>query len=349
MVSPKPFEAVDLAKRIVMLYVDAELRIMRITSRNIARGIAQPQWAVIQAGRLAVVRSQMQTLVAQLERQSSAQLTAVVTEAYQRGNIQALAQIAGVDIPTIVSGQKVTALVREAHTKLGSTHFAILRQTEDVYRSVVARASAQSVVGVETRRKVAQQALNQFANRGVTGFVDRAGRSWDLPSYAEMATRTTTARASIQGHTDRLQSNGYDLVIVSAHWESCDRCDPFEGQTLSLSRAPGYTSLGEAISAGLYHPNCKHSHAAYVSGMTRPNTPPVDYEDRQARYEATQDQRYNERGIRQWKRREAVAITDQERARAHAKVREWQARQKEHVDSWNLRRKYERESITSAR
>ncbi|WP_368661496.1 phage minor capsid protein [Streptomyces sp. NA04227] len=51
--------------------------------------------------------------------------------------------------------------------------------------------------------------------RGINGFVDKAGRNWDMAAYAEMAVRSVTARAAIEGHIDALAKIRGGLVIVS--------------------------------------------------------------------------------------------------------------------------------------
>jgi len=56
--------------------------------------------------------------------------------------------------------------------------------------------------------------------------------------------------------------------------------------------------------------------------------------------------RRGERGVREWKRAQAAALDDAARAKAGAKVREWQKRLKDHIDKNDLKRLPYRESIT---
>jgi hypothetical protein len=244
----------------------------------------------------------------------------------------------------------------------------------DVYRAITSRASTSTLLGALTRRQASQRALDQFANRGITGFVDKAGRSWDMATYAEMAVRSVTARAAIEGHVDALGEIGVGLVIVSDAPLECDLCRKWEGETLTLSGQSGpHTvqaehatettgrllrrpriipvhvagSLVEARAAGLFHPNCRHSLAAYIPGVT---TRPPHHPTPGTTYEDTQRQREIERHIRRWKRRQAAAMDDAARRIAGAKVREWQKAQREHVAAHeHLRRKPQREQISAAR
>jgi L-ascorbate metabolism protein UlaG (beta-lactamase superfamily) len=66
-------------------------------------------------------------------------------------------------------------------------------------------------------------------------------------------------------------------------------------------------------------------------------------------YELRQQQRYMERQIRHWKRREAAAITPEDKAKATAKVRQWQGSMRQFIDDTGRLRQRQRESITRAR
>jgi hypothetical protein len=60
-------------------------------------------------------------------------------------------------------------------------------------------------------------------------------------------------------------------------------------------------------------------------------------------YEATQRQRDIERHIRSWKRRQAAALDDVTKAKAGAKVKQWQAELRRHLAAEGLTRSRQRE------
>jgi len=82
-----------------------------------------------------------------------------------------------------------------------------------------------------------------------------------------------------------------------------------------------------------------------VEGLTT-KPKPVDSTDN---YQERQQQRYNERQIRKWKRREVAAMTDDEAKKAKGYIRKWQGKQRKLLEGTGRYRKYERESITQAR
>ena len=218
----------------------------------------------------------------------------------------------------------LAALTRDLAGRLAAADLRILRATDDVFRQVIARVTAQGLAGEYTRRQAAQAALNLFSGRGITGFVDAAGRQWNLASYAEMACRTAANGAARQGTFDRMRAAGRDLAVIGGSSSGCELCSDWEGEVVSLDGVtPGYPTLAEAEGAGLFHPNCTHQPYPYVPGLTQ--TSGIARSDA-GTYEARQQQRYLERGIRAWKTRQAVALDDAAARAAQAKVREWQAR-----------------------
>jgi len=356
-ISPATGERV--AVYIARIYADAEQDVMQILAREIRKDEPDKdieQWAESKLRDLQNVRSEIrQNVVNNLEREIPPELEDRLEDIYKRGQGSAVADLRRVldedDIDvtegfTRANRRTVEALAKETVEKTSAANMRILRSVNDQYRRIVSEATEKVATGVATRQQASQQALNKFANRGVTGFVDQAGRNWDIQSYAEMSVRSASGRAAIQGQKDRLQENDRDLVIVSDHAEECELCRPWEGKVLSISGEHNtFPPLSQAEEEGLFHPNCAHSLGAYIHNLTEPPDPestPDEYEDRQ-------QQRYLERGIRKWKRRKAAGMTEDEQEKAQSKVREWQGRLADFIEQTDRRRKYEREQLDRAR
>jgi hypothetical protein len=265
----------------------------------------------------------------------------------------------------IPGGHALARLTTSLVTRLSGTHLPILRWTEDAYRSVIAETAAPgALAGLDTRRMASQRAWNRLLDRGITGFMDTRGRGWNLASYVEMATRTSVAHAAVEGHLDRLGAAGLDIVMVSNAPQECERCRPWEGRLLTRGGPGGRRSVviddpldvdrtatvevagavDEAITAGLLHPNCRHSINAYIHGVTRVPTNTEDPEGDAAR----QRLRALERRVRRLKVRQAGALTPKSGREIGAEVRATQAEIREHVTATRhlgIRRKSERERI----
>ncbi|WP_309029124.1 phage minor capsid protein [Streptomyces alfalfae] len=375
-----PAMAEDLAREVARLYEDAETALLERLAKALAAGIDSPRWAELKLAAVGNLREAVEHVSEALQQDADGAVRRALVEAYTRGRQAAVAELGALDIgrelvarETLPNAPAVDRLAASLATDTRPLYQRITRAVVDVFQRVVGRASGGVLLGTVTRRQASQRALNAFAQRGITGFVDNAGRSWDMATYAEMAVRSVTARAAIEGHTDALAEIGVGLVIVSDAPLECPLCAQWEGEVLELVGeagphtviaehaiqprrllAPPRTvavhvagSLVEARAKGLFHPNCRHSLAAYLPGVTKrpPHhpTPGTTYED-------TQRQREIERHIRRWKRVTAAAMNEDARRKANAKVRAWQAAQREHVAAHeHLRRKPAREQITQAR
>ncbi|MBT2505149.1 capsid protein [Streptomyces sp. ISL-98] len=375
-----PAMAEDLAAKVRELYEDAEYALLGHLTRALAEDIDSPRWAELKLAAVGNLREAVETIAEALQQDANGAIAEALIEAYGRGRQAAVAELGALDIGRELAARRAlpnaSAVDRLAASYAEDTrplYQRITRAVVDTYRSVVARASASTLLGGLTRRQASQRALDQFSHRGVTGFVDSSGRSWELASYAEMAVRSVTARAAIEGHIDALAEIRVGLVIVSDAPLECPLCARWEGEILTLGPesgphtiraehsvqpsqllAPTRTvavhvagSLLEARAAGLFHPNCRHSLSAYLPGVT---TRPPHHATPGTTYEDTQRQREIERHIRRWKRRQAVALDKQARRQAGVKVRAWQAVMRSHVAAHDdLRRKPAREQIGSAR
>lgn len=374
-----PAMAEDLATEVRRLYDDAEAALLERLAAALEADIDSPLWAQLKAASIGDLRQAIERVADALQQDADGKIREALVTAYNRGRQAAVAELGALDIGRELQARRILpnapAVDRLAASMANDTrplYTRITRAVVDVYRRITGRASGNVLLGGLTRRQASQRALNQFADRGITGFVDSAGRNWDMASYAEMAVRSVTARAAIEGHIDVLGEMGVGLVIVSDAPLECPLCAPWEGEVLSLGGpdgphtiraahtiqpsglfAPTATvavhvagSLTEARAAGLFHPNCRHSLSAYLPGVT---TRPPHHPTPGTTYEDTQRQREIERHIRRWKRTQAAAMDDTARRRAGAYVRKWQAAQRAHVAAHDdLRRKSAREQIDRA-
>lgn len=397
--------AESLARQLTDLYRDLETQLAHDIARRLRAGVEQPDWAARKLAALGTLRAYGQRVIARLETRTAQRVEQLLVLAYIRGGragldelfrlgridrptwIERLARLVGLgklfarrdrrriaaaaaelaDVRRALPGVDALQQLAFAHVSLlRGTHLRILRWQQDVYRETVAQASAPALLGMQTRLQLAQTVWDRLLAQGVTGFVDRAGRNWELASYVEMATRTVLAQAATQAHLDQLQAQGVGLVIVSDAPQECALCRPWEGKVLAIAGPPGPRTVqaehgihdgvmvdvhiagtvAEAIAAGLMHPNCRHSLSAYLPGVTKPKTHTADPDGDQAR----QRQRAIERQIRRWKLRADAALTPAAAKSAQAKVRAWQARLREHLAAHpELRRQPPREQIGAAR
>ncbi|MEV5710166.1 phage minor capsid protein [Actinoallomurus sp. NPDC052274] len=242
------------------------------------------------------------------------------------------------------------------------------RATEDVFkRAVAAVMTPRPGISEDQRLKNAQRVLDDLTSRGITAYVDRAGRHWELASYVEMATRTAVSRTLVNIQLTAYTGLGHDAVlVVSRTLEApCPRCRPYDGAVLSITGktagqritvtpwdAPARTervvaTLHEAMARGLLHPNCRHTLVPYADGQVM--TPADLQPPPAAEYEAEQRQRALERRVRAARRRQAVAVHPGEQTRAKRRVAAAQRAAREHAATHGIPRRLRRERIDVAR
>lgn len=348
-----------ISRGAVDLYRNAERAILDEVTRRLAAGQDAPDWAVTRIGALASLRTAVERILALVADESAERLRELLARAYRTGQGIATRDLPAQLLPrdpdaagaaraagTVPRIAVVENLAAALIADVGEKHSNVLRHVLDVYRLVIAQATGVSVAGGMTRRQASQWAYARFVDQGVISFVDSGGRRWRLSSYVEMAVRTVTQRAAVQGQTDRLTTLGVDTVIVSDSPRECPRCRPWEGKVLSISggvrgrvQLPSAVGEGtvavdiagtvdEARAAGLQHPNCTHSLRAYLPGATRRPARPTP---NPKGYEAKERQRAIERQIRKWKERQAAALTPEAASGAAAKVRAWQTEMRAHL------------------
>lgn len=345
------------------VYKDAERSLLDSVTEETRAVVDSPadQAAARHAEGVRNVTGRAESTARGLERGSAARLDRVLAAAADEGSDAAIG-----DLGRITGGGRtqyadrfnrgaVDRLAVSTADRMTGAHRSILRTTPDAFREVTSRVMAGNLIGTQTGREVAQRAVWALQDRGMTGFIDRAGRRWSLTAYAEMATRTASARAKVEAQLDRLRGAGHELVIVGHTGQSCDYCAPWENQVLTIDGPDGagvirvehaiedgvYVdvrvggSVEEARRAGFMHPNCGHSLSLYQAGLTEPARPDSgrDLDDEHELYEASQRQREIERAIRKWKGREAGAFDPGSASIARRQVRAWQTKMREHLDA----------------
>lgn len=160
----------------------------------------------------------------------------------------------------------------EAHATVYSTlSSALIGRTEP---DVLRRVGLEQTGLVQAAGRGVFRAVPDFVEalrrEGVTAFVDKAGRNWNLHTYAGMALRTTSRQAEVVSVLTR--DDGWDLYKISRHGTTCRLCAGFEGRVYSKSgRDPDFPPLSAAFGkmdpAGPdtldnswlnIHPNCLH-------------------------------------------------------------------------------------------
>ncbi|MGF7050406.1 hypothetical protein J2T13_004944 [Paenibacillus sp. DS2015] len=251
-----------------------------------------------------------------------------------------------------INEKRLNSLITATKQDLDKGMFAMLRQTEDVYRQTIFKTQVYHNAGASSLGQAIDRAKMDFISKGINCITYADGRRVNIASYAEMALRTTSQRAVFMGEGARRGEWGVKTVVVSAHSNSSDLCLPWQGKVYIDDVYSGgkagdgkYPLLSGAMSAGLFHPNCRHNMSTFFPGISSLPAP-VDNGTASENYKAEQQQRYMERQVRKYKRREAGSIDPANQVAATAKVKQWEDKIKGHMtDNLQLRRDQSREKV----
>jgi Phage minor capsid protein 2 len=129
---------------------------------------------------------------------------------------------------------------------------------------------AKGFIAGEAMRDSVRAIKSTLQQQGLSALVDKGGKRWTLERYAEMLFRTKAVEARNRGMANRMVENGYDLVQVSEHGDSCPLCTPWQGKILSLTgNTAGYPTVASAEASGLFHPNCRHAINVLIPSLAR--------------------------------------------------------------------------------
>lgn len=371
MLDPSDY-ANSLARTVSDLVAQIEMRLIWEIARDVNRGLGGgTRYEVDMAARYGALYARLQKQLGKPWKNVLTTVQAALDKAAEAGQGMAERDLAGrlanhpetLGVP-VTNVRALEVIASDLHRVLADLPALALRNAFDSYQQIISTPAALNATGVLTRRKATQDALNGFAARGIDGFTDKAGRTWHIDTYAEMATRTGAAHSLRAAYEGELIARGEDLVLVTGNTYTCRLCAPWQDKVLSLTglypagthRLPsavgdGYVTvhvagtLEEARAAGLHHPNCTHSEGLYLPGATVIEPGTMGVRDAET-YDASQKQRALEREIRKHKRLLVAAITGEAESKARAEIRGYQAQIRELLaEHPKLQRKRYREAV----
>ena len=180
-----------------------------------------------------------------------------------------------------LNDQKLDALVESTVHDMEVAETAVLRKANDDYRKAIFNAQVYANTGAGTYEKAVDMATKDMLSRGLNCVMYANGARHTLADYADMAIRTASKRAYLQGEGEKRQEWGIATVIMAKRGNPCPKCLPFVGKVLiddvwsggskdgvNPETGKRYPLMSYAISKGLYHPRCKDSHTTYFPGIS---------------------------------------------------------------------------------
>jgi hypothetical protein len=207
--------------------------------------------------------------------------------------------------------------------------------------------------GAFSAEQAISQAVSSLAREGIGAIEYSNGKKISIESGVRRAVVSGINRTTCEITLERAEEIGADLVKTTEHLGARPGHAQWQGRVFSL-RGKGkypdfYEETGYGEIEGLGGANCRHSFYPFFEEYEEKKDYEAEIGDskrNEKKYEAEQEQRYNERKIREYKRRaEVMESGGRSNVKEKEKVREWQSRQRELVKKHNLPREYGREKI----
>lgn len=228
--------------------------------------------------------------------------------------------------------RKLEALIRATTSDLEKAETAVLRMANDQYRKIIFNAQIYANSGAGTYEKAVDMATKDFIAAGLNCVEYANGSRHTLADYADMAIRTASKRAYLQGEGQKRQEWGISTVIMNKRGNPCPKCLPFVGKILiddvwsggSAKDGP-YPLMSAAIAAGLYHPRCRDSHTTYFPELEDLDNEysKKDIEDIEEQNRKEARQQYAERQEKKFHRLASFSLDPENKSKYRAKEKEW--------------------------
>lgn len=154
----------------------------------------------------------------------------------------------------------------------------VLRYLDDsmdnTLRKIGLEATAEKTATGSTVQDMQKSMIDKLQQEGFMTVQYGSGKNAyqvGLDSYAQMVSRSTTREAGNLARENQLIKNGYDLVEMTVHYPTCEKCSQFQGRVYSLSgkdkRFPALMQTAFKSGYRNIHPNCRHSIVPYIEEM----------------------------------------------------------------------------------
>lgn len=254
-------------------------------------GLLWSQWQVEQLKALEVYKKRNQKKYNKQFKSINARVEELIKIAYETGNMEQEIEI----LEAIKNGfkgyektsatmqgeffklneRKLEALIEATTNDLKKAETAVLRMVNDKYRKIIFNAQVYANTGAGTYEKAVDMATKDMLAAGLNCVEYANGARHTLADYADMAIRTATKRAYLQGEGQKRQEWGIATVIVNKRGNPCPKCLPFCGKVLiddvwsgGKAEDAQYPLMSYAISRDLYHPRCRDAHTTYFPGIS---------------------------------------------------------------------------------
>lgn len=351
-----------LPENMVKLYAQAEADILADMARRISQydywipAVEHQAKMLEEAG---MVREKIIAQLRSLTKKTDAELLSLMKEAGTTAlkSDDAVYRRAGLNPSPIFASEDLQKVLQAGYEKTAGTFANLTLTTARTatlqFEKALDRAYMQITLGGMDYNTAIRSAIKQISADGVGAVKYPSGKVDSIEVAVRRAVVTGVNQTSLRLQDTRADEMGADLVEVSAHAGARPEHAVWQGGIYSRSgksrKYPDFVkTTGYGTGAGLGGWSCSHSFRPYFEGMSRTWSKEqlADYQakdyayngEQLTEYEALQEQRKIERGIRRWKReKNAMEAAGLDSSEASAKVREWNRRHRDFLEQTGLK------------
>ena len=370
------YELDELTQPIIAIYNQIEMALLEKIAKRFDvydKVGGSLEWQLKKLDELGALTTESVKAIAQMSKRSDKEIAEMLNKAKLANidmNLLDLAYTNGfifVDPQKLMQSPALRAVVELSYKELGKTYKLIqtkaLESAKQAYMDIINRAYIETASGIYDYNTSIRGALRDMADKGITGATYRRNNgkivNYSIEGSIRRDTITAVHKLANKAAEESTKEIGADYVEVSAHIGARVSKNPianhagWQGKVYKLVGSDKYPNLKEKTGypddiQGLGGVNCRHRMFPFFPGISTPNPYKVDPKENKRVYEATQQQRAMERGIRATKKRLVVAKAsgDVEKAKEYRTKLTAQQKQIEKFCKDNdLRRQTEREMI----
>lgn len=259
----------------------------------------------------------------------------------------------------LVQNNVVHNLIENSYNETTKRFLEISKRVENAtresYLNVVEKTYLQMTSGGITYQKAIRNSLVDLGNKGITTLtykvIDDDGNVKGLRNYDIEGTvrrELITATNNLTNKINEKIADDLDVEYIYLSEHICCRPThfPWQGTVIRRKELVNVTKYGEVD--GLGGVNCHHYATPYFGTARGTELKRISLEEATEQYKLSQEQRYLERGIRKWKRKERIFKRSSDKEyykKCKDKVQEWQLRNKKFIENNNLKRDFSRENV----
>lgn len=313
MLSPSTLE--QLPNDLIDLINELQTEIIRSVSKKISKAnylTPAAEWQLYKAQMLQSSTSEVNKLIAQYTGLSRREVKALYTEACKKAiaNDAKIYRMAGKDASSffrsVAFSNSLRAGIKNANGLMKNITRSMVQSSRATVTHLMDKAYVQVLSGAFSPQEAIYSAVKELADNGIQSVTYPSGKS----DWADVAVRRAVLTALGQT-TGRIQLDlaaemDCDLVEVTSHGDARPSHAEWQGQVYSISgkhkKYPPLSRTGYGTGDGLKGWNCRHDFYPFFEGISERASFPINKEENDREYAATQRQRAIERSIRSSKR-----------------------------------------------